>query len=79
MSSSRQTRSSQRTPASVASKGKKKAKTTEEPTPTPEYYIYSYVNGKMLDLSSSSLNSMVNAPDAGKKFFESHGWVGRFV
>ncbi|KAB1212748.1 hypothetical protein CJ030_MR5G023942 [Morella rubra] len=30
----------------------------------------SYVNGKMLDLSSSSLNSMVNAPDAGKKFFE---------
>ncbi|KAB1219404.1 hypothetical protein CJ030_MR3G001113 [Morella rubra] len=123
MSSSRPTRSSQRTPASVGSKGKKKARTTEEPTPTPEDYIYSenefgfqemfefqgwgtlvnlkvncyvylvklvyanfqftksedadsYVNGKMLDLSSSSLNSMVNAPDAGKKFFENHGWVG---
>ncbi|KAB1226462.1 hypothetical protein CJ030_MR1G014044 [Morella rubra] len=38
----------------------------------------SYVNGKMLDLSSSSLNSMVNAPDAGKKFFENHGWVASF-
>ncbi|KAB1219442.1 hypothetical protein CJ030_MR3G001075 [Morella rubra] len=151
MSSSRPTRSSQRTPASVGSKGKKKARTTEEPTPTPEDYIYrsglcknrfvqdfrnrkviagrwadfqwfsenefgfqemfefqgwgtlvnlkvncyvylvklvyanfqftksedadSYVNGKMLDLSSSSLNSMVNAPDAGKKFFENHGWL----
>ncbi|KAB1212372.1 hypothetical protein CJ030_MR5G020721 [Morella rubra] len=40
MSSSRPTRSSQRTPASVGSKGKKKARTTEEPTPTPEDYIY---------------------------------------
>ncbi|KAB1225207.1 hypothetical protein CJ030_MR1G025760 [Morella rubra] len=40
MSSSRHTRSSQRTPASVGSKGKKKARTTEEPTPTPEDYIY---------------------------------------
>ncbi|KAB1205047.1 hypothetical protein CJ030_MR7G016691 [Morella rubra] len=152
MSSSRHTRSSQRTPASVASKGKKKARTTEEPTPSPEDYIYrsglcknrfvqdfrnrkvihgrwidfewfsangfdfqdmfefqgwetlvsikencyvylvklvfanfqfsksedadSYVNGKMLDLSSSSLNSLANAPDDGKKFFENHGWVG---
>ncbi|KAB1211832.1 hypothetical protein CJ030_MR5G010039 [Morella rubra] len=62
MSSSRPTRSSQRTPASVGSKGKKKARTTEEPTPTPEDYIY-----------SSSLNSMVNAPDAGKKFFDAMG------
>ncbi|KAB1212576.1 hypothetical protein CJ030_MR5G023520 [Morella rubra] len=127
MSSSRPTRSSQRTPASVGSKGKKKARTTEEPTPTPEDYIYKsglcknrfvqdfqnrkviagrwadfqwfsenefgfqemfefqgwgiLVNlklceWKMLDLSSSSLNSMVNAPNAGKKFFENHGWVG---
>ncbi|KAB1212577.1 hypothetical protein CJ030_MR5G023521 [Morella rubra] len=40
MSSSRPTRSSQRTPASVGSKGKKKARTIEEPTPTPEDYIY---------------------------------------
>ncbi|KAB1226504.1 hypothetical protein CJ030_MR1G019237 [Morella rubra] len=32
----------------------------------------SYVNGKMLDLSSSSLNSLANAPDDGKKFFENH-------
>ena len=36
----------------------------------------SYVNGKVLDLSSSSLNSMVNAPDGGKKFFDAHGWIG---
>ncbi|KAB1201127.1 hypothetical protein CJ030_MR0G005040 [Morella rubra] len=35
----------------------------------------SYVNGKMLDLSSSSLNSLANAPDDGKKFFENHGWA----
>ncbi|KAB1212371.1 hypothetical protein CJ030_MR5G020722 [Morella rubra] len=34
----------------------------------------SYVNGKMLDLLSSSLNSMINAPDVRKKFFENHGW-----
>ncbi|KAB1203470.1 hypothetical protein CJ030_MR8G006648 [Morella rubra] len=34
------TRSSQRTPVSVCSKGKKKAKTSEEPHPTPEEYIY---------------------------------------
>ncbi|KAB1206923.1 hypothetical protein CJ030_MR7G008161 [Morella rubra] len=152
MSSSRPTRSSQQTPTSAVSKGKKKARVNEDPPLTPEDYIYrsglcknrftqdfrdrkvihgrwidfewfsangfdfqdmfkfqgwetlvsikencyvylvklvfanfqfsksedadSYVNGKILDLSSSSLNSLANAPDDGKKFFENHGWVG---
>ncbi|KAB1206031.1 hypothetical protein CJ030_MR7G009260 [Morella rubra] len=40
MSSSRPTRSSQRTPTSAVSKGKKKARVNEDPPLTPEDYIY---------------------------------------
>ncbi|KAB1226210.1 hypothetical protein CJ030_MR1G023583 [Morella rubra] len=91
MSSSRPTRSSQRTPASVGSKGKKKARTTEEPTPTPEDYIYrsglcknrfvqdfrnrKVIAGRWADFQMFFFEFNGNAPDAGKKFFENHGWV----
>ena len=36
----------------------------------------SYVNGKHLDPSSSSLNSLATAPNSGKKFFDAYGWMG---
>ncbi|KAB1220557.1 hypothetical protein CJ030_MR3G015810 [Morella rubra] len=120
MSSSRPTRSSQRTPASVGSKGKKKARTTEEPTPTPEDYIYrsglcknrfvqDFRNRKVIagdglifkwfsengfdfkrclsfklcewenvGLSSSSLNSMVNALMLGRSSLKTMGGTGKF-
>ncbi|KAB1219666.1 hypothetical protein CJ030_MR3G011067 [Morella rubra] len=36
----------------------------------------SYVNGKQLDLLVSSINSLVSAPNSGKKFFDTYGWIG---
>ncbi|KAB1227292.1 hypothetical protein CJ030_MR1G016850 [Morella rubra] len=36
----------------------------------------SLVNGKQLDLSVSSLNSLASAPNTGKKFFDPYGWMG---
>ncbi|KAB1205806.1 hypothetical protein CJ030_MR7G028009 [Morella rubra] len=35
-----------------------------------------YVNGKQLDLSVTSLNSLASAPNDGKKFFDAYGWMG---
>ncbi|KAB1209543.1 hypothetical protein CJ030_MR6G018868 [Morella rubra] len=95
MSSSR---SSRQTPFFVSSRARKKGRSIEEPTPTPEAYIYrsglcknrfvqdfqnrksedatSYVNGKQLDLSITSLNSLVPALNSGKKFSDVYGWLG---
>ncbi|KAB1206376.1 hypothetical protein CJ030_MR7G018893 [Morella rubra] len=36
----------------------------------------SYVNGKQLDLSDSSLNSLASAPNGGKKFLDAYSWIG---
>ncbi|KAB1227901.1 hypothetical protein CJ030_MR1G013781 [Morella rubra] len=85
MSSSRHTRSSQRTPASVASKGKKKARTTEEPTPTPEDYIYrsglcknrfvqDFEIEKLLLGDGLILNGLVKMGLDFQEMFEFQGW-----
>ena len=35
-----------------------------------------HVNGKQLDLSVSSLNSLASTPNGGKKFLDAYGWIG---
>ncbi|KAB1219848.1 hypothetical protein CJ030_MR3G009490 [Morella rubra] len=36
----------------------------------------SYVNGKQLDMSVTTLISLVSAPNGGNKFFVAYGWTG---